>query len=175
MQKTTSPQASFTLLELLIVIGILSTLTVAVLVVIKPAEIQKRAQDNQRFRDIKTIQTIVVQYMQSGNNPPLCNGSACTSWGWGSTVSQPCNNNWLGVNVCAFAKTVPADPDNDKTQLMIGNGVTYTTGVYYYMVANGTDYKIGTLIESVNSSKQALNDGGLYAWWFEVGTNMDLW
>ncbi len=46
---------SFTLVELLIVIGILAILTAAVVVVLNPAELLKQARDSKRLQDLSSI------------------------------------------------------------------------------------------------------------------------
>ena len=49
--------SSFTLIELLIVIGILAVLMVAVVVVLNPAEYLKQSRDSKRIQDLASIFT----------------------------------------------------------------------------------------------------------------------
>ena len=50
----------FTLLELLIVIGILSILSTTVVLVINPAQLLKKARDAQRISDLNTVKTAIA-------------------------------------------------------------------------------------------------------------------
>lgn len=62
-------QKSFTLLELLIVIGILAVLTTASLLVINPVEYLNQARDSKRIIDIESINKAVQ--LAIADNPPL--------------------------------------------------------------------------------------------------------
>ena len=62
-------QKSFTLLELLIVIGILAVLTTASLLVINPVEYLNQARDSKRITDIESINKAVQ--LAVADNPPL--------------------------------------------------------------------------------------------------------
>lgn len=61
----------FTLLELLIVIAIIAILSVALVIVLNPAETLKKARDAQRISDLSTIKTAMGLYMTSVANPIL--------------------------------------------------------------------------------------------------------
>lgn len=61
----------FTLLELLIVIAIIAILSVALVIVLNPAETLKKARDSQRISDLSTIKTAMGLYMTSVANPTL--------------------------------------------------------------------------------------------------------
>src|SRR5437868_6520397 len=58
-QKSTfiTNRASFTLVELLIVIGIVAVLSVVVIVVLNPAELLKQSRDSNRLSDLQTLHT----------------------------------------------------------------------------------------------------------------------
>lgn len=53
----------FTLLELLIVIAIIAILSVALVLVLNPAETLKKARDSQRISDLSTIKTAIGLYL----------------------------------------------------------------------------------------------------------------
>ena len=59
-------ERSFTLVELLVVIGILSVLSAATVILINPAEIFKESRDGQRISDISTLATILSKYKYGG-------------------------------------------------------------------------------------------------------------
>ena len=54
--RSDSFQHSFTLVELLIVIGILAILTAAIIVVLNPAELLKQARDSKRIQDLSGLE-----------------------------------------------------------------------------------------------------------------------
>lgn len=156
---------AFTLIELLIVIGILGILAVTVLLTLNPAEAQRKARDLQRAKDAITLQTVMEQALADGIAPTPCGGANCLS----STVTgtqQPCAANWLGVNLCTYAKSIPADPLNGRTAYCYSyNGVTATRTAncnmrYALRTSGGTDYEIDYKIESAANVSKLFNDSG---------------
>jgi len=67
--------SGFTLLELLIVIAIIAILSVALVLVLNPAETLKKARDSQRISDLSTIKTAIGLYMTSVS-PAYLGGTA---------------------------------------------------------------------------------------------------
>ncbi|MDO8572280.1 MAG: prepilin-type N-terminal cleavage/methylation domain-containing protein [bacterium] len=70
----------FTLLELLIVIAIIAILSVALILVINPAETLKKSRDAQRISDLSTLKTALGLYITSTSTPYLgdvANNTAC--------------------------------------------------------------------------------------------------
>lgn len=82
-------KSGFTLLELLIVIAIIAILSVALVLVLNPAETLKKSRDAQRISDLSTIKTAIGLYMTSvsptyiggtaDNN--LCKATPAAVWG----------------------------------------------------------------------------------------------
>ena len=65
----------FTLLELLIVIAIIAILSVALVLVLNPAETLKKSRDAQRFSDLATIKVALALYTTGTASPVLDGGS----------------------------------------------------------------------------------------------------
>ena len=61
-------QAGFTLVELLVVIGILAVLTAVVLVAVNPGRQFAQARDTQRRADVNTVSAAVIAYIADPNN-----------------------------------------------------------------------------------------------------------
>lgn len=171
--------SSFTLIELLIVIGILVVLVVTILITLNPAEAQKKTRDVKRMKDLATLESIILQYINDGN-PPFCTND-CTS---GSQV-QPCNNSWIrygdgsAVDLCNYTKTIPTDPRAGmQTVVVVGETVsapvTDLRTAYYWITMNGNDYKIVVRQESKSNANNTLNDGGIWAEWVEIGSDLTL-
>lgn len=180
---------AFTLIELLIVIAIIGVLAVTVILALNPAEAQKKARDTQRLKDATTLQAILEQLIDSGAAIPAGPGQlgdavapgvgVQSSTLAGSNVnikSQNCNNaaaspNWLGVNVCAFAKNVPLDPANGNTRAT-SDGLSATTVaqtmMFYRAVVSGSNYEINVRQESIANWQKLNGDGGTNPDYYEV-------
>ena len=61
----------FTLLELLIVIGILAILSTTMILVINPAELLKKARDSQRLSDFGAVKTAIAFYLLNASSPSI--------------------------------------------------------------------------------------------------------
>ncbi|MBI4281338.1 type II secretion system protein [Candidatus Uhrbacteria bacterium] len=84
-----SNAVGFTLLELLIVIGIMVILGTVLVLVLNPAEALKKARDNQRISDLQTLKTAIGLFITevSGTNLDLD----------GTTLSSVCLTNPAGT------------------------------------------------------------------------------
>lgn len=166
MQSIT--RKAFTLVELLIVIGIIGILAVTLMVSLNPVEAQRKSRDAGRLKDTSTIQSILEQAINDGI--VLC-GTLCRSSG--STTTQfSCSSNWMGTNVCNYARTVPGDPQNNRTATCTNATGTRQTGcmMSYYVLVSGADYEINVRQESTTNAAKVGNDGGNNTYLVEVFT-----
>ena len=69
----------FTLLELLIVIGILAILAGVVVLVLNPAELLRQARDSQRISDLSTMRSAISLYLASVDAPNIGVGACVTT------------------------------------------------------------------------------------------------
>jgi len=77
-----------TLLELLIVIGILAILSTTMVLVLNPAELLKRARDSQRFSDLDAIRGALSYYLANASSISLgTSTNAYTHLSGGTTCS----------------------------------------------------------------------------------------
>src|ERR1035437_6565486 len=89
-------KGGFTLLELLIVIAIIAILSVALVIVLNPAETLKKARDAQRISDLSTLKTAIGLYMTSVSpvylggtvNNAFCKATPGDTWGGTPTTSR---------------------------------------------------------------------------------------
>ena len=171
--KSSISQKAFTLIELLIVIGILAILIVTVLVAINPAEAQRKARDAKRLKDSQTLNSIVGQAVNDGIVTAGCLTSAagCRAATAGALQSQSCTANWLQINTCAYAGVVPVDPNNGIVRTFVTGaaGTTAATAGYEARIL-GSDYEIRVRQESPANRASVNADGGDDPDWAEVGT-----
>jgi len=167
---------AFTLVELLIVIGIIGILAVTLLVNLNPAEAQRKARDSARMKDLSTIQAALEQFFNDGHE--VTGGGSATGVLRESNAAgaaTACNNNWIGENLCAYIRIVPMDPRNGVTIQYVfgttGGFVTTQTPARYRVHFALGGYKASAIFESTSNAAKLINDGGISATWFEVYSN----
>jgi len=185
-----SSENSFTLIELLIVIGILAILAVAVILVLNPAQFMAQARDSRRMSELQTINNALGQYLADGktylggtntvyvsipdSNSTCANlGLPALPSGWSYHCSNSNNyrkvdgTGWIPVNFTLVSSgsplnILPIDPENSTS-----------TGQYYTYVIGGS-YKLTALLESEKYASKMNKDGGPDSGIYEVGTNLNL-
>ncbi len=150
----------FTLLELLIVIGILAVLAATTVLVLNPAELLKQARDSQRVSDLATLNSALAMYVTDVSTLALGVSGNCNVHNNGVAIAANCNgrhsgkqttsstarttdsSGWLPVNLGSISggspwPNLPVDPTNDAT--------------YFYSYATNTGsstYELNTVFES---------------------------
>jgi len=188
-----SSVVSFTLIELLIVIGIIAILSAAVVITINPAERLREARDSTRVTDITTLDnTIRISQTQ---NTALSLGTASTVYISIPDSSTSCAN--LGLPSlpsgwsynCASTSTyrntdgtgwVPVNFQDGSlygiaqlSALPIDPTNTTSTGLYYTYTPGGS-YKLSIVFESIKYQPLEASDGGSNIAAFEKGTDLAL-
>ncbi len=111
----------FTLLELLIVVGIIATLSVASVIVLNPAEALKKSRDTQRMSDLSVLKKAIGIYAVSIPNAKFAgiDNTGCKGTAFGSTWQ-------LGTDYIyySYPSDAPGVPITGKSL----DGVTFTTG-----------------------------------------------
>ena len=153
MISTNSKVKGFTLVELLIVIGILGVLAAAVVVVLNPAEILEQARDAQRLQDFASINSAISLWAASVTSPTLlevlnssvdtadlgaCGDSKTATTDTDRTVD---NTGWVGVPLDDITggsplSVLPIDPVNT------------TTSLNYYTYIAGGSWKLSSILEA---------------------------
>lgn len=152
--------SAFTLIELLMVVGVLSVLMVAVILVINPVQHLKQARDTNRLTDIETLHKAVSLFMFNNPNGELgvtgdvyvsipSNQTDCSDLGLPAGPTYHCvdaahllkndGTGWVPVNLTMGSITppipkLPIDPIN-----------TVADGFYYAYVPN---YQLTAGLES---------------------------
>lgn len=159
----------FTLVELLIVIGILAILTAAVVVVLNPGELLKQARDAQRFSDLDSVKSAVSLYLATASTPSVTAAAGADQFRItaSSTTGEPfatsatiststvtSGTGWVTVVLDDTSggspiSTLPLDPTNN--------------GTYFYAWAaddSALTFELDTRLESTKHRAKMETDGG---------------
>lgn len=182
---------SFTLIELLIVIGVLAVLTAAVVLIMNPAERLKESRDARRITELTSLEkTINVLTTQNTNLPmgtssvvyvsiPDDASSTCGSLGLPAlspgytyncvttaNLRKTNSTGWIPIDFSstgvAMLPTLPIDPVN-----------TTSTGLYYTYMMGGS-FEVNAKFESQKYDDLMASDGGDSLVAYERGTSKSI-
>ena len=170
----------FTLIELIIVIGILAILATVVVLVLNPAQLLAQARDSQRMSDLSSVKSAIALYLATASSPTLgtearatfsttcwftCAGAATCTLNATTTVD---GNGWVGVALTGTTggsplSALPLDPSQTATYQYAYDG-------------NDTDktFELNANLESDKYDNLETTDGGNCATAYEVGTEPGL-
>jgi type II secretory pathway pseudopilin PulG len=181
-----SRSKSFTLLELLIVIGIIAVLSTALIMVIRPAEQFRKGRDSSRVSQLDSLRTALnmalmenvslgedhTVYLSLPSNDPSCSDLSLPPlpnlWTYHCSNSQNFRKidgtGWIPINftqlVTVNLPALPIDPINNTT--------------YYFTYTTGGSYELTALLESSERHDPAINDGDAFPGLYAVGTSLNL-
>ncbi len=154
----------FTLIELVIVIGILAILAAVVVLVLNPAQLLAQARDSQRLSDLGSVKSAIALYLATASSPTVGAGPTCTAtcssdnpFSGTETVTTSTvvsGTGWVpialtGTTGGSALATLPLDPSN--------------SGAYYYAYAGNASAKTFELdcrLESDRYRTMMSSDGG---------------
>ena len=167
----------FTLLELLIVIGILAILTTIVTVVLNPAQLLAQARDSQRLADLNSLNSALGLFISSASTTTsFAATTTCTAAGT-SPFSEGCvTNNSTAVTgtgwVAVDFRDVPSGSPLSKLPIDPINSTDYFYG--YKSETTNLTYELNAKLESAKYSPLNGTDGGNNSAWYEIGTAVGL-
>jgi len=121
----------FTLVELLIVIGIVAILAAATLIVLNPAEMLKKSRDTRRIQDIDAISAAISLYLAEATSTTGLGEKNQVYCSYPETAESPCTRTvttgtrdvdgtgWIPVDFTKIStgapfSALPVDPVNSK-------------------------------------------------------------
>ena len=113
--KFEQKKSGFTLIEILIVIGIIAVLASVVLVAVNPTRQFKLARDSQRVSNVNSILNTIGQNMAEHRGIFTCNGTTTPSIPTSSTtITSTGGFNLAPCVVPAYISSLPFDPSNSN-------------------------------------------------------------
>ncbi|MDD3491373.1 MAG: FISUMP domain-containing protein [Candidatus Pacebacteria bacterium] len=175
----------FTLLELLIVIGILAVLSTTIVLVINPTELLAKARDSSRISDLNALRNAIALFIVKkpeefiGENDQTYShvqGIQCsTGQGSSATTQLIDGSGWIPIDFTKMSgftslSNLPIDPVSNKDK-----------GLYYVYTVDslGKTFKLTANMESEyysegGSGDVTSKDGGNIDSLYELGTNLSL-
>lgn len=133
----------FTLIELIIVIGILAILALFVLTIVNPLQQFQKANDTRRKEDLAQVQRGLEQYYQDNGAYPT--GTADYQLTNPELTPIPWGSSWS-----PYMNVVPKDPDNNRSYKYVSTGQKYW--IYASLERGGIDLQACKNTDSACSS-----------------------
>lgn len=138
MKRILFKNKGFTLVELLIVVGIIGIL--ATLLMVNFVGVRQRARDAQRKSDIRQIQSALELYRSDNGSYPAAVGTSIGTCGGSLTGASN-----------TYMQKIPCDPSGTSG---------YNSGNYYYVSSGGTTYTLGACLENTADSQGTTTSPG---------------
>ena len=140
-------RASFTLVELLVIIAIVGLLSALIIIAVNQALIKGR--DARRMGDIKQITNALELALSFDNSYPIPTGNITVCLSVCAVVSPPA---WC-TGLLAQMSSIPNDPLPNQQ--------------CYLYNSDGANFRVAAKFEASSNDIMAQNDGGLYSQYFE--------
>ncbi len=162
-------EKGMTLIEILIVIGIISVLSVVLITAINPVESGRKSRDAKRISDLSTIKRAIDMALADKQKLAITSSIEITSTNIG------------GLDISKYLPAIPKDPSRNSgnnVRVLILNSGNCESGssngpMLYEFVSDGDFYTIRTRFESLSNCDLLKNDGNQNNY-YELGTKLNL-
>lgn len=191
-----SRQGGFTLVELLVVVGVLAVIGTAATITLNPADLLRQTRDSTRVADLATVNKALSMYRADGGAsfgaPNVVNvsipdtsatcgnlGLPSLPAGWSyrcvtaTNLTRTDGQGWVPVDLASMSldaaiASLPIDPTNAAV-----------SGAYYTYVAGTDAWELDARLESNKfgyggSQSKASTDGGNNDYLYETGSDLSL-
>jgi len=148
-------RSGFTLVELIISVGIIMVLATSALLYSNIAQDKSKSRDLVRFSDLAYLESAISQYIMVEKTCPDNSSQLRVS----DTVPSGSAFGWLVEDLTDYIPKLPVDPLNNATYI-------------YSYFCSGIDYEINANLEHYTDKESS--DGGNNLDVFETGTNLTL-
>jgi len=150
--RKSKARGGFTLIEILVVIGIIAVLAAVVLIAINPARQFKLARDSQRTSNVATILNAVGQNIAENKGVFKCAGSSVSIPAEATVISS----DGFDLAPCLlpeYISSLPFDPSKEGAHFTAQDN--YDTGYVIYQDVNGriTASSTGEITESISVTR----------------------
>jgi|SRR3989304_4803890 len=114
----------FTLVELLVIIGLVGVIFAGTITLINPAHQLQKGRDAQRKGDLKTIQQAAELFRADNSRYPMFGSEASPVGGW-----APASSMVLNIGGVTYLRTIPTGPSGnscDYVYMVPGSGNVYS-------------------------------------------------
>lgn len=143
-------RSGFTLIEILVVIGIIAVLAGVVLIAINPARQFRQARDTQRTSNVEAILNAIGQYIADNKGAVPAGISTSTAQNISSAASNLCSS-----LVPTYLSALPSDPSSPSAGADITNCGTYDTG--YKIIMSSTTSRITVSAPNTETATTAIS------------------
>ena len=160
----------FTLIELVIVTGILAILATTVVLVLNPAQLLAQARDSQRISDLGSVKSAIALYLSTATSPSVAVGprstsaTACAFTTCTVASSSVDGTGWVAINLNGTTggsplSALPIDPTNSAAYQYAYKGDS-----------TNLTFELDAVLESAKYLPMMTTDGGNGSSYYEMGT-----
>lgn len=155
----------FTLLELIIVIGIIAVLAAISVLVLNPAQLFAQARDSQRTSDLASVQSAIALYLSSAVTPALGVTPYCTfgtASGFTSGLGVCATRDLYGIDGAGWVEVNLNGVEGGSPLALLPKDPTNDASYNYSYVGNNTakTFELNGRLESTKFRGKMATDGG---------------
>lgn len=190
-QNASARRSGFSLLEMVVVLGIISLLALMVILTLNPIQLVQQSRDARRVSDLATLDAAVTLYQSDqGLMPGYSIGSTTMNYISVPAANTNCSDLGLATSVYSYtcsgvtnyktiagAGWIPVNFQNIRGGApftsLAGDPVNQTSSdLYYTYSTDGSKYVITAFMESNKYATQVRSSGGVDPTLYEVGTGL---